>query len=107
MDGLGHVAEAMAEKGEDVAGFLKGLANPHRLAVLCCLADGERSVGMLVAATGISQSSMSQHLARLKEEGIVTVRRDHRTLYYRIDHPAVSEIMTVLYRHFCAGDDLK
>jgi ArsR family transcriptional regulator len=47
---------------------------------------------------------MSQHLARLKAEGIVEFRRDHRTLYYFISHPVVTEIMTVLYGHFCASE---
>ncbi|WP_230383005.1 ArsR/SmtB family transcription factor [Paracoccus shanxieyensis] len=93
----------MANSAGRASGFLKGLANPQRLLVLCCLARGERHVGALVEATGIGQTSMSQHLARLKAEGIVAVRRDHRTLYYRIEHPAVAEIMQVLYRHFCEG----
>jgi DNA-binding transcriptional ArsR family regulator len=91
----------MAHKAESVAGFLKGLASPQRLMILCCLAEGEHHVGALIAATGIAQTSMSQHLAKLREEGIVAVRREHRTLYYRIDHPAVLELMQTLYRHFC------
>jgi DNA-binding transcriptional ArsR family regulator len=91
----------MAEKAEAVAAFLKGFANAHRLAVLCCLMHEEKNVTQLIAETGISQTSMSQHLARLRAEGIVAVRRDHRSLYYRIDHPAVLELMPVLYRHFC------
>lgn len=91
----------MGERAETVAGFLKGLASPQRLMILCCLAEGERHVGALIAATGIAQTSMSQHLAKLKEEGIVAVRREHRTLYYRIDHPAAGELMQTLYRHFC------
>ena len=93
--------ETMAEKAEGVAGFLKGIASPQRLMILCRLVGGEQNVGALIAATGIPQTSMSQHLARLKEEGIVAVRRDHRTLFYRIDHPAVLELMETLYRHFC------
>lgn len=94
---------AMAAQAEVVAGFLKGLGNPQRLLVLCCLAEGEKNVSQLIAATGIAQTSMSQHLGKLKDEGIVAVRRDHRNLYYRIDHPAVGELMQTLYRHFCKG----
>ena len=101
MDLPPDLTEAMAVKAEGVAGFLKGLANPQRLMILCCLAEGEKHVGALIAATGIAQTSMSQHLARLKDEGIVAVRRDHRTLYYRIHHPAALEVMQTLYRHFC------
>lgn len=101
MDQPADLSETMAEKAETVAGFLKGLANPQRLMILCCLVAGERNVGTLITATGIPQTSMSQHLAKLKEEGIVAVRRDHRSLYYRIDHPAVHELMQTLYRAFC------
>lgn len=96
-DGIG---ELMA-RADTVAGFLKGLANAHRLLILCALLERERSVGELIAATGIAQTSMSQHLARLKAEGIVGVRRQHRTLFYSVDHAAVRDIMAVLYGHFC------
>ena len=83
------------------AGFLKGLANADRLQVLCLLAGGEKSVSALIEGTGIARTSMSQHLLKLKEEGIVTFRRDHRTLYYSILDAAALEIMQVLYHHFC------
>ncbi|WP_337183968.1 metalloregulator ArsR/SmtB family transcription factor [Shinella sp.] len=99
------ISKDMPAKAEAVAGFLKGLANSHRLLILCALANGERSVSELIEATGIAQTSMSQHLAKLKEERIVRFRRDHRTLFYAIDHPAVMEIMAVLYARFCTGDD--
>ena len=98
------IVEEMPAKAEMVANFLKGLANSHRLLILCALANGERSVSDLINETGIAQTSMSQHLAKLKEEGIVCYRRDHRTLFYSIDHPAVMEIMAVLYARFCAKD---
>jgi DNA-binding transcriptional ArsR family regulator len=98
------LGETMAAKAEAVAGFLKGLASPQRLMILCCLADGEKHVGALIAATGIPQTSMSQHLAKLKDAGIVAVRREHRTLHYRIDHPAALELMQTLYRHFCQDE---
>jgi len=93
--------QIMPGQVEAVAGFLKGLANPSRLLILCVLYQGERSVTELIAATGISQTSMSQHLGRLKTEGIVDFRRQHRILYYSISHSAVTEIMPLLYRHFC------
>lgn len=94
----------MSEKAEMVAEFLKGLASPHRLLVLCALAQGEKTVGELIAQTGIAPTSMSQHLAKLKAEGIVEARRAHRNLHYAIAHPAVLELMAVLYAHFCRGD---
>ena len=88
-------------KADTVAGFLKGLANPRRLLILCQLSEGEKSVSELIEATGIAQTSMSQHLSKLKAEGMVDFRRDHRTLYYFIDEPAVEKIMLTLYDRFC------
>ena len=98
------LTQIMPEKAEAVASFLKGLANPSRLLILCALSQGERSVTELIAATGVPQTSMSQHLSKLKTEGIVEFRREHRTLYYSIGQPVVTEIMTSLYEHFCAGE---
>ena len=83
------------------AGFLKGLASKHRLQILCQLVEGEKSVSELIASTEIAQTSMSQHLLKLKTEEIVTFRRDHRTLYYTIKNDAVHKIMDVLYDEFC------
>jgi DNA-binding transcriptional ArsR family regulator len=65
------------------------------------LLEGERNVTSLIEATNIPQTSMSQHLAKLKKEGIVDFRRDHRALYYFIKDPAVFDIMKVLYERFC------
>lgn len=94
----------MRENADRAVGFLKGLANCDRLLVLCELAEGEKNVSQLIDATGIAQTSMSQHLSKLKDEGIVDFRRDHRALYYTISHNAVHEVMAVLYNHFCKGD---
>ncbi len=93
------------ENAERASGFLKGLASPHRLLILCQLAEGEKSVTELIEATSLAQTSMSQHLSKLKNEEIVTFRRDHRTLYYRIDNDAVLKIMDVLYHEFCQKPD--
>lgn len=97
--------QEMQKKAAHVAGFLKGLANPNRLLVLCLLAEGEKNVGELIAATGIAQTTMSQYLSKLKAEGIVDFRRDHRTLYYRISHDAAHDVMAVLYKHFCQDEE--
>ena len=91
----------MEENALKAANFLKGIASQHRLLILCQLAEGEKSVTELIQATGMAQTSMSQHLSKLKEERIVTFRRDHRTLYYSIDNEAVLKIMDVLYHEFC------
>lgn len=97
--------DRMEGKAPAAAAFLKGLASPQRLMILCRLAQGEACVGDLIATTGILPTSMSQHLGKLKEEGIVAVRRAHRTLFYRIEHPATLAVMEVLYDHFCKEHD--
>jgi DNA-binding transcriptional ArsR family regulator len=96
-----NLAQAMEKKAGKATAFLSGLANEHRLLVLCQLLEGERNVTSLIEATNIPQTSMSQHLAKLKKEGIVDFRRNHRALYYFIKDPAVIEIMKVLYERFC------
>ncbi|NVK32992.1 MAG: helix-turn-helix transcriptional regulator [Rhodobacteraceae bacterium] len=97
--------QAMESQAQEVAGFLKGLANTHRLLILCRLGADEKSVTQLIEETGIAQTSMSQHLAKLRDEGIVSYRRDHRTLYYKVSNPAIRDIMEVLYDHFCGKID--
>ncbi|NCO04264.1 MAG: helix-turn-helix transcriptional regulator [Alphaproteobacteria bacterium] len=89
------------ENALKAANFLKGLASHHRLLILCQLAEGEKSVTELIEATSIAQTSMSQHLSKLKEEEIVTFRREHRTLYYSISNEVVLEVMEVLHKYFC------
>lgn len=97
--------QEMNKNADQAASFLKGLANRHRLLILCQLAEGEKSVSELIDATGIAQTSMSQHLSKLKSENIVTFRRDHRLLFYSISNDSVLKIMTVLFEEFC--DDNK
>ena len=94
-------SDDMPLRAEEAAGFLKGLANTHRLLVLCALAEGEKNVSQLIEVTQIAPTSMSQHLNKLKQEGIVDFRREHRTLFYFISHPMVRELMPLLHRHFC------
>ena len=93
--------KVMEENALKAANFLKGIASQHRLVILCQLVEGEKSVTQLIAATSLPQTSMSQHLSKLKEENIVTFRRDHRTLYYSIKNEAILKIMDVLYHEFC------
>jgi len=81
--------------------LMKALSNPHRLIVLCHLNHGECSVGDLQASVGISQSALSQHLARLREDGLVATRRQAQTIYYRLADDAVREVIGLLYRLYC------
>jgi len=93
------------DKAKIASSLLKGLANEHRLIILCELVQEEKNVTSLIEATNIPQTSMSQHLNKLKEEGIVTFRRDHRTLYYSICNPHILDIMNILYKAFCNNDE--
>lgn len=95
--------DEMQENAAEAADFLKGIASPHRLIILCQLVSGEKNVSELMALTGISQTSMSQHLGKLRKENLVTYRREHRTLYYSISHPAVLKIIEILYSEFCTN----
>lgn len=94
--------EELTSRSEDVAGYLKVLANPSRLLILCELNGTERSVSSLEAAVGLTQSALSQHLAKLRESGIVATRRDAQTIYYRLADPKAERIMATLYDIFCA-----
>jgi DNA-binding transcriptional ArsR family regulator len=95
----------MNDKAEAVSKYLKGIASPHRLLLLCSMAEGEKSVTELMEATGLAQSSASQHLAKLREEGAVSYRREHRTLYYSISSKLTQDIMALLHQEFCQNKE--
>ena len=96
-------ARELTARAEEAAGLLTALANAHRLAILCELVEGERSVGALVEAVGLTQSALSQHLAKLRAADIVTTRRDAQTIYYRLASAAAGSIMKTLADIYCAG----
>ena len=89
-----------ANAGE-AARLLKALANERRLMILCQLGDGERAVGELLPLVGLSQSALSQHLAVLREEGLVTTRREGVSILYRIADPAALKVIAVLAEIYC------
>lgn len=94
--------EALAAKAAEASRLLRTLANEHRLLILCCLSgQAEMPVGALVAEVGLSQSALSQHLARLRSEGLVAFRRESQTLYYRIADPAVLPVLGALSEIYC------
>ena len=78
------------------AGLLKALSNEKRLEILSNLAEGEKFVGALEETIGLSQSALSQHLARLRRDALVSTRREAQTVYYRIDDERVHAILTCL-----------
>ena len=91
-----------AQGASEAANLLRALGNAHRLLVLCMLLEaGEMAVGALLERMDISQSALSQHLARMREEGLVTFRRESQTLYYRIDNPDVATLIATLKTIFC------
>ncbi len=91
----------MQEKAVAASEFMKCFASPHRLMILCHLAQGEKNVSELIELTGIPQTSMSQHLSKLKNEGLVDFERDHRLLIYSISNPDVLKIMDAIYDIYC------
>lgn len=86
----------------DAAALLKALANEQRLLVLCVLLDGPHSVREINARVALSQSALSQHLAVLREAGVVVTRRESQTIWYEIASGPVNHVMQSLYAAFCA-----
>lgn len=96
----------LAERAGEAAALMKALSNEHRLLILCHLiSEGEMTVGALVERVGLSQSALSQHLARLREEGLVAYRRESQTLHYRVADPRAGQMLELLRDMFCP--DLK
>jgi DNA-binding transcriptional ArsR family regulator len=89
-------------KADKVAETLKAIGNARRLMVLCKLVEhGEATVAALAQEVGLSQSALSQHLAKMREEQLVTFRRESQTLWYRIADPRVETLLGTLYDLYC------
>jgi ArsR family transcriptional regulator, virulence genes transcriptional regulator len=95
-------AVKMKASAASAAALLKGLANRHRLLILCHLADGERSVGQLEVLLRLRQPHLSQHLARLRRDRLVETRRVSRIVYYRLGSSAAARVMRLLYEIYCS-----
>lgn len=95
------IAEMAARVGEATA-LLKALAHDGRLMILCYLAGGERSVSELETFLGQRQATVSQQLARLREDGLVTARAEGKSRLYGIADPRVADIVALLHGMFCA-----
>jgi DNA-binding transcriptional ArsR family regulator len=93
--------KAMRKHAGEAAGMMAALSHEARLRVLCDLVAGERMAGELVQRSGLSQSALSQHLAKLREEGLVTTRRDGQSIFYRIANPDAARILGVLHDIYC------
>jgi DNA-binding transcriptional ArsR family regulator len=96
----GTLAE-MRPHAKDAAGLMKALGNEARLVILCTLAEGEHSVGELNDVIPLSQSALSQQLARLRREGLVQTRRESQTIYYSLSDGPADKIINTLYDIYC------
>lgn len=94
----------MAANALRASDFLKTLANSHRLLILCHLAEGDRSVGELERLLKLRQPTLSQQLARLREEALVETRRSGKMIYYRLASNDARRVIELLYDLFCAPD---
>lgn len=92
----------MLAAADEASALLKALANRHRLIIICQLSDKERSVGELAELLDIRDSTVSQHLALLRKDGLVTARRDGQTIWYSIASAPARELVGALYRAYCA-----
>nr|WP_069306465.1 metalloregulator ArsR/SmtB family transcription factor [Methylobrevis pamukkalensis] len=95
----------MEKKADQAARLLAALGQTKRLMVLCRLADREMSVGALAEAVALSQSALSQHLARLRDLGIVTTRREAQTIYYSLASDEARQLIGVIYDIYCRERD--
>lgn len=94
--------EVLQDSAVQAAALLQAVGNPHRLLVLCLLmAQGEMTVGALNEMVALSPSALSQHLAKMRDEGLVAYRRESQTLYYRIEDPRVAKLIGTLKDIFC------
>lgn len=93
--------ERMRAHAADAARLLKALAHETRLMILCLLADGELSVGELNARLGLSQSALSQHLAVLRTDGLVSTRRDAQHVYYSLAGTHATRVIETLHDIYC------
>ena len=94
----------MLEGAAQAADFLKALGNENRLLILCHLSEGEMSVSELESALGLRQPTLSQQLARLREDELVDTRRDGKTIYYSLASDEVRKMLELMYNLFCSAE---
>ena len=93
--------EQMAEHAPEAASLMNALGNESRLMILCTLAQGERSVGELNNVVPLSQSALSQQLARLRQQRLVDTRRESQTIHYRLADGPARKIIELLHDIYC------
>ncbi len=96
----------LEQSAEQVSAILKAIGNDKRILLLCKIVEqGEVTAGSLVGIAGLSQSAMSQHLAKLRDEKIITYRRDGQTLWYRLADERIKELIITLHHLYCTVSD--
>jgi ArsR family transcriptional regulator len=95
--------EELVRQAENASNFLKALSHEGRLMILCHLTAGEKSVTELETLLGSRQAAVSQQLARLRLEGLVSCRRDGKAIYYALADARATKMMTLIHDMFCAG----
>ncbi|MBU3028565.1 metalloregulator ArsR/SmtB family transcription factor [Paracoccus sp. XHP0099] len=96
-------ADDMMQRATEASAFLKALAHEGRMMILCHLSAGEKTVTELENLLGQRQAAVSQQLARLRAEGLVSCRRDGKARLYSVADPRAAEVVGLMYRLFCAG----
>jgi DNA-binding transcriptional ArsR family regulator len=99
--GLAVNVETLHMSARRASALLKAMGNPHRLMILCQLMGRERSVGELERIVGLSQSALSQHLARLRRDNLVKTRRSAQTIYYSLAGQEAEMVLAALHRIYC------
>ena len=97
--------EKMKTSADNACRLMKVLSNPDRLLLLCQLSQGERRVGELEEILGIVQPTLSQQLTVLRDEELVTTRREGKNIYYQIASPQALAVMNVLFDQFCGSEE--
>lgn len=92
------------ENAKRASTFLKALANENRLVILCALAEGEKNVGELEGLLGIRQPTLSQQLARLRADELVSARRDSKQIFYNLASDEAKQVIELLYDMFCGEE---
>lgn len=98
---INDLREQLRPHALEAAALLKALAHEERLLILCALVQGEQSAGMLWQQSTLSQSAFSQHLAVLRKEGLVAIRKEAQMVYYSIQHPLALQLLQVLKQNLC------
>jgi ArsR family transcriptional regulator len=93
--------QKLAANAQEVSLILKLLSNHYRLMIVCTLSNSELTVGDLNQYIDLSQSALSQHLAKLRDANIVSTRRESQTIYYQLANEKIEKLLAVLHAEFC------